>query len=150
MALHADDDIVLLAVVLVAAENPDEEPVKKKRKSPTVWQRPWLSHRDIPTCLVGIDIARYNREIDDGYWYYHQNVIDEAMPILAHTINFINRAENVLGPWLTGTIHDFVNNKLYNRYGKLRDGLHPSTQTQEKWAKLFAKSMYTNYTKMYT
>ena len=50
MALHADDDIVLLAVVLVAAENPDEEPVKKKRKSPTVWQRPWLSHRDNPAC----------------------------------------------------------------------------------------------------
>ena len=99
--------------------------------------------------LVGIDLHRYNREVDDGYWYYHQIVINEGMPILAHTINFINRADNLVGPWLTGTVHDFVNGKLYNRYGKLRDGLHPSEHTQSKWAKLFVKSIITNYDKMY-
>ena len=99
--------------------------------------------------LVGIDMARYNREIDNGFWYYQQKVINEAMPILAHTINFVNRADGLIGPWLTCTVHDFVNGNLYNRYGKLRDGLHPSLQTQKKWAKLFVKSIHTNYEKMY-
>ena len=99
--------------------------------------------------VVGIDIARYNREVDDGFWYYQQNVINDAMPLLAHTINFVNRADNLVGPWLTSTVHDFVNRKLYNRYGKLRDGLHPNDQTQEKWAGLFVRSIYTNYVKLY-
>ena len=61
------------------------------------------------------------------------------MPILAHTINFIDKAEDLVGPWLTSTIHDYVNKVLYNRYGKLRDCLHPNVQMQEKWAKLFVK-----------
>ena len=58
--------------------------------------------------LVGIEIARYNRETCNGFWYYQQKVINEAMPILAHTINFINKADGLVGPWLTATIHDFV------------------------------------------
>ena len=95
-------------------------------------------------------MARYNRELEDGYWYYQQKVIDEAMPILAHTINFVNKADNLVGPRLTGTVHDFVNRKLYNRYGKLIDGLHPTHPTQKKWANLFAKSICTNFNKMYT
>ena len=46
--------------------------------------------------IVGIDIGRYNREMD-GFWYYQQIVINEAMPILAHTINVINKADNLVG-----------------------------------------------------
>ena len=92
--------------------------------------------------LVGLDLSRYNREIDDGFWFYQQNVINDAMPLLAHTINFINKADDLVGPWLTGTVHDYVNKKLYNRYGKLVDGLHPTSQTQTKWANLFGKSIY--------
>ena len=95
--------------------------------------------------LVGIDISRYNRDTTNGFWYYQQIVINEAMPILAHTINFINKADNVVGPWLTATVHDYVNGNLYSRYGKLRDGLHPSNEMQEKWARLFVKSFRTNY-----
>ena len=33
----------------------------------------------------------------------------------------------------------FVNGSLYNRYGKLRDGLQPTEQTQKKRAKLFVE-----------
>ena len=33
----------------------------------------------------------------------------------------------------------FVNGSLYNCYSKLRDGLHPTEQTQKKWAKLFVE-----------
>ena len=76
---------------------------------------------------VGIEMDTYNSYQDEGFCYYHQQVINEAMPILAHTVNFINRADNVVGPWITNTVHDYVNHKLYNRYAKLQDGLHPST-----------------------
>ena len=69
--------------------------------------------------IVGLDIDLYNGYNDEGYWYYQQEVINEAMPILAHTLNFINRSDAVKGPWITNTIHDFVNHKLYNRYAKL-------------------------------
>ena len=42
---------MLLAVAFIAADTPeDDEHVKKKRKSPVVWQRPWLAHRDNPMC----------------------------------------------------------------------------------------------------
>ena len=99
--------------------------------------------------IVGIDLAQYNHEPNIGIWYYHQRVFDESMPILAHTIHFINRADNLVGPWLMSTVHDYVNNTLYNRYGKLKDSLHPSVHTQEKWDKLFAKSMLSNYEKLY-
>ena len=47
--------------------------------------------------LVGLEISRYNKENDD-FWYYYQKIINDAMPLLAHTINFINKADNLVGP----------------------------------------------------
>ena len=43
--------------------------------------------------LVGIDMVRYSKQIDDGFWYYQQKVINESMPLLAHAINFVNKAD---------------------------------------------------------
>ena len=50
---NVNDDIALLAIAIIASETiqSEVEPVKKKkRKSPTVWERPWLAHRNDPTC----------------------------------------------------------------------------------------------------
>ena len=73
--------------------------------------------------IVGINIDNYNQFHNEGRWYFEQKVIDQAMPLLAHTINCINRNEKLFSPWLTNTIHEFVNHKLYHKYAKLRDGL---------------------------
>ena len=48
-----NDDIALLAISIIASETLPtevERVKKKKRKSPTVWERPWLAHRNDPTC----------------------------------------------------------------------------------------------------
>ena len=95
--------------------------------------------------LVGLHLCTYNQVIDDGFWYYAQSVIDDAMPILAHTINYINRADRVVGPRLANTVHEVENNRQHNRYSKLGDGLHPTDRTKAKWAKLFADSIWKNY-----
>ena len=94
--------------------------------------------------IVGIDIDSYNRYYNEGFWYYHQLVINSALPILSHTINLINRDDEVKGPWITSTIHDFVNHRQYNKYAKLKDGLHPHDTTKAKWAKLFVDSILKN------
>ena len=67
------------------------------------------------------------------------------MPLLAHTVNLINESSNVIGPWITGTVHDYVNHKLYNRYARLKDGLHPTDLTKEVWAKKFVLAIMKNY-----
>ena len=50
MAFLQDDDILLLTVAIVAAETVADvkDPLKKKRKFPSVWERPWLAHIRIP------------------------------------------------------------------------------------------------------
>ena len=94
--------------------------------------------------IVGIHLDMYNSYMNEGFWYYHQNTINEAMPLLAHTLNFINRANHMTGPWITNTIHDYVNHKLYNRYAKLHDGLHPTVSLRKKWSKLFVNAIVKN------
>ena len=84
----------------------------------------------------------------EGLWYYQQRTIKEAMPILAHTVNLINRDENLKSPWITGTIHNYVNHKLYHRYAKLHDGLHPTEITITKWAQLFTEAIVKNMNEM--
>ena len=104
-----------------------------------------LRARKIVVCqIVGIDIDEYNKYLSEGYWYYQQNVINSAMPILLHTINLINRDDEFKSPWITGSVHNYVNRKQYNRYANLRDGLHPHKATKVKWAKLFTNSIIEN------
>ena len=94
--------------------------------------------------IVGIDIDKYNGYYDQGRWFYYQKEVDTAMPILVHAINFINKSSNVMGPWITGSIHDYVNHKLYSRYAKLKNGLHPTESTRNVWAKRFVEAIIKN------
>ena len=96
---------------------------------------------------MGIDIDMYNKNQEEGRWYYQQKEINNAMPILAHTVNFINKAEELVGPWITGSIHDYKNHKLYHRYAKLKDGLHPRDALKDVWAGKFTKAIVKNYNK---
>ena len=66
------------------------------------------------------------------------------MPLLAHTVHLMNKADNVMGPWITNTVHDYVNHKLYNRYAILKDGLHPKNSLKDKWAKFFTDAIVKN------
>ena len=65
--VNVNDDIALLAIAIIASETlPTEvEPVKKKkRKSPTVWERPWLAHRNDPTCENVYTLILQLREVN--------------------------------------------------------------------------------------
>ena len=65
--------------------------------------------------IVGINIDQYNDDHEEGRWFYQQEVINQAMPLLANTVNCINRENELYSPWITNTVHDFLNHKLYNR-----------------------------------
>ena len=96
--------------------------------------------------IVGLDMDRYNEYYAEGRWFYQQIVLNQAIPMLANTTNCINKENDVYSPWIANTVHEYVNHKLYNKYRKLKDGLHPSSQTLTKWAKLFSDAIVMNYT----
>ena len=89
--------------------------------------------------IVGIYIDAYNKYVNEGRWFYQQNELNMSMPLLAHTVNFINRTDNLVGQWITGTIHDYVNHKLYNRYAKLKEVI------KTKWSKKFTDAIVKNW-----
>ena len=73
-----------------------------------------------------------------------QCVINESMPLLAHTTNLLNSDDNLISPWLTKIVHYRVNHKLYSAYGKLADGLHFKYETKVTVAKRFVESFRKN------
>ena len=51
MAGVHNDIAVITAVIMACDSYEDDEPAtKKKRKSPSVWERMWLAHRANPRC----------------------------------------------------------------------------------------------------
>ena len=82
--------------------------------------------------LIGINFFQYNKT--GSNFESEQEVVDESMPILAHTINLINMEDHLISPWLTKIVHYWTNHKLYS-YGKLRDGLHYTDNTKLTVAK---------------
>ena len=90
--------------------------------------------RNIVLCqLIGINLFIYNK--GGPTFKTEQSIINEAMPILAHSLNLINSEDQLVSPWLTKIIYFRTNQKLYNTYGKLRDGLHYSDLTKKTVAK---------------
>ena len=70
-----------------------------------------LSDKIVLCQLIGLSISDYNKTTNVREEY--QNVINESMPILAHTLNLVNSDENLIGPWMTKVVHYWVNHKLY-------------------------------------
>ena len=101
-----------------------------------------MSSKIVLCQLIGLHIATYNKmpTLDDVY----QQVINEAMPLLAHTLNLVNEDESLVGPWLTKIVHYYTNHKQYNAYGKLTDGLHFSKETKRVVARKIIDSICKN------
>ena len=101
-----------------------------------------MSNKVVLCQMIGMNISLYNK-MPPVYDVYQQ-VINESMPILAHTLNLVNADDNTIGPWLTKIVHYWVNHKQYNAYGKLSDGVHYSKQTKHVVAKRIVESILKN------
>ena len=101
-----------------------------------------MSSRIVLCQMIGLNYTMYNKnnDVDDAF----QQVINESMPLLAHTLNLVNSDENLIGPWITKIVHYWLNHKQYNAYGKLCDGIHYSEQTKRIIAKKIVESIKKN------
>ena len=87
----------------------------------------------------------YNKYSTD--FKHQQVVVDEGVVMFNQTLNLINMQSEVVTPWLQDTIHFLTKGKRIDRYSKLRDGIHPTSETADTWARLIAKSALTNLAK---
>ena len=85
--------------------------------------------------LIGIDIAKYNKEPHNDSLDEMQTAIDTGIPILNAAIDAINIQNHVLGPWLSNTVHCLINGKRVHKYCMLPGGIHPDERTCNVWAK---------------
>ena len=76
------DDIAFLAIAILAAETiVEDEPVRKKRKSPTIWERPWLAHRSDPTCENVYTLMLRLREVSTLYYMLQEVTLTHVLLI---------------------------------------------------------------------
>ena len=95
--------------------------------------------------LIGLNFVMYNKYSTD--FKHQQVVVDEGVVMFNQTLNLINMQSEVVTPWLQDTIHFLTKGKRIHRYSKLRDGIHPTSETADTWARLIAKSALTNLAK---
>ena len=93
--------------------------------------------------LPGLDVGRYNKigHRDEGQW-----IIDQGVNLLNSDIQTHNAANGYSSPMIHHYIHPTMGHarRARNTYSRLRDGLHPTTRTIEKWAKALITSMRLN------
>ena len=94
--------------------------------------------------VIGVDIATYNNEPTSKDYCDMQKVIDQGLPLLNIAINSMNIASNIVGPWLSDTVHSNINGRYICKYKRLPDGLHPDSKTCELWAKKYIKAISDN------
>ena len=71
------DDIAFLAIAILAAETiVEDEPVRKKRKSPTIWERPWLA-----TCENVYTLMLRLREVSTLYYMLQEVTLTHVLLI---------------------------------------------------------------------
>ena len=95
--------------------------------------------------LIGLHFDMYNKYSTD--FKHQQVVVDEGVVLFNQTLNLINMQSEVVTPWLQDTIHFLTKGKRIHRYSKLRDGIHPTSETADTWARLLAKWALTNLAK---
>ena len=98
--------------------------------------------------LTGVDIDKYNKYATN--YSQCQDVINQAIPILNHSINLLNKESQVVSPWLQTSVHCQVKNKIIHKYRRLYDGIHPTPETSIIWAKELAKAIDKNSHWVYT
>ena len=74
-----------------------------------------------------------------------QQVINQAIPLLNHSINSINTDINCVSPWLGATLHSIIHHKPSHKFKRLRDGLHPTEEMTQIWSDCFVEAILKNY-----
>ena len=96
------NDIALITAAVLACDSyEDDEPAAKKKRSPSVCERPWLAHRADPTCenvytlmlkLREVSTCFYNNNIVCGYSYiyvetlYMSTILDKCIKFSMHEV----------------------------------------------------------------
>ena len=94
--------------------------------------------------VLGLDIQVYNKDIKHDDVMKMQSVINEGLPLLNSAIDSINMNANVKGPWLTDTIHSLTNGRRIHKDKRFSDGIHPTKDTCEIWARKIVKAIRDN------
>ena len=105
-----------------------------------------LHARNIPrvviTPVVGIDLARYNKDADPNPW---QKVLDSGVRKLNYNIITLNAAHGLSTPLIHTSIYKSMGHgKSKTLYCRLWDGLHPRGDILERWAEGFIRAMELN------
>ena len=93
--------------------------------------------------LPGMDLGRYNKT---GHRDENQWVIDQGVDLLNSDIQTHNAANGYSTPMIHQYIHPTMgqHRRARNTYSRLRDGLHPTGRTLEKWAMAMIASIQLN------
>ena len=94
--------------------------------------------------VLGLDIQVYNKDTEREEVVAMQKVINDRLPLSNSAIDCINMNANVKGPWLTDTIHSFTNGRRIHKYKRFSDGIHPTKDTCEIWARKILKAIKDN------
>ena len=98
----------------------------------------------IVTCsLYGIDLATYNKATVP---HPDQDLVNNIIATANKLIIAMNIENNVLTPRISNIIHRYNGHtkRPQHMYLRLRDGCHPTEETQQKIAKYLARSIISN------
>ena len=98
--------------------------------------------RVIITPVVGLDLSRYNKEVEQNPW---QLALDDGVKMLNHNIIALNAAHGNSTPLVHMSIYKSKGHgRIKTFYCRLWDGLHPRGDTLERWADGFLRAMELN------
>ena len=92
--------------------------------------------------LIGLDFVKYNK-LEANAMSEDQNILNQSVYHINHAINAMNADSNVIGPWISDSIHANIHGRHVHKYNKFSDGLHPDIITCRQWAKIIVKSCST-------
>ena len=98
----------------------------------------------IVNSLYGMDLSRYHNRGE--YCMWEQQALDSAIDMINHEIIALNESNGLLTPHISNVVHRYNKVKGSNDclYYRLRDGIHPSWETQKHIASVLARAMHSN------
>lgn len=103
--------------------------------------------------ITGIDLCDYNNRErkympDDAYATYNakktqhpeQARLDETILMVNRRLTDLNVQHSAPTVWLASGVHAYYGHKYHHRYGRLRDGCHPTTKTLDYWARQISRT----------
>ena len=138
-----DEDIGIYKAVYITPEDIRDDLMDKYLSLITVCRED-CHIEDIVLCtLPGMDLGRYNKTTHRNE---HQRTIDTGIKLLNSDIQTHNAANGYSTPMVHQYIHPTMgkSRRARNTYSRLRDGLHPTERTKEKWALALVTSLRLN------